>query len=314
MKSGFARTRSKKGLLLLALFCLCAVYPAGATDGIYNQFGLDLGYAGRISYMGGTTPHWAVFAYGAGTAGSLFNAIDVSAPPGSTPYQIDGNLALAGVYSTLTLSGQAAITGDRYEQTTSQEFRSGNAFLGGTRHSSASINTDLNGGVTSLKNVSNQAAALPPTAGSPSTLNLQSGANMFIDNNPFGGKYVMRLTDLVLGGGSTLTLNGASGSAFVINVSRNFSLSGASRIVLSGGLTPSDVLFNIRGNPSGAQLEITGNSLFNGTLLAYNSSGGGQRTLAVNGHQTMTNGELIVNRLVLSSGAKVKHPKKKSEE
>lgn len=107
--------------------------------------------------MNGTTPHWAVYAYGAGTASSPFDALDISAPSGSTPYQVDGNIALAGVYSTLTISGYASTNGDRYEQTTSTEPVSGNAVLGGTRYSSTTINGQLNGGVTSLKNVSVQA-------------------------------------------------------------------------------------------------------------------------------------------------------------
>ena len=303
----------KKSSLLLFLFALCSVFSAHATDGIYTQFGLDLGYAGRIGYMGGTTPHWAIFTYGAGTASSPFTALDISAPPGTLFPQIDGNIAMAGVYSNLTISGRGSINGDRYEQTTSTETVSGNAVLAGTRHSSASINSQLNGGITSLKNVSNSAALLSPTAGSPSTINMGGGTNTIFDNTAFGGKYVMRLTDLVLSGGSTLTLNGAAGTAFVLNISRNFNIGGASRILLSGGLTPSDVLFNVRGN-SGAQFEITGDSIFNGTLLAYNSGSGGQRTLSISGHNTMTNGELIANKVVVSSGAKVKHPKKKSEE
>ena len=103
------------------------------------------------------------------------------------------------------------------------------------------------------------------------------------------------------------------GTAFVLNVSNNFNITGASRILLTGGLTPSDVLFNVTGNPFGGKFQITGDSLFNGTLLAYNS-GGSQRALSANGLNTATNGELIANRVTVASGAHVKHPKKKSEE
>src|SRR5947208_16917181 len=49
-------------IVFASLFlCLFGALPAFATDGIYNQFGLDLGYAGRIGYMGGTTPEWAIY-------------------------------------------------------------------------------------------------------------------------------------------------------------------------------------------------------------------------------------------------------------
>jgi choice-of-anchor A domain-containing protein len=121
----------------------------------------------------------------------------------------------------------------------------------------------------------------------------------------------MNLSNFVMGGGSTLTLNGAAGSAFVLNITGKFDIGGASKIMLTGGLTPSDVLFNVRGNNS--TFQIGGDSIFNGTLLAYNSSGA-QRTLNISGHDTTVNGEVIVNRLVHQSGGHVKHPKKKSDE
>ena len=103
---------------------------------------------------------------------------------------------------------------------------------------------------------------------------------------------------------------GAAGSAFVINVSNNFSLDNGSKIVLTGGLTFSDVLFNVRG-PTGT-FSIGGGSLFNGTLLAYNSTSSVQRTLTVSGANTVVTGETIANKVVIS-GAKMKKPPKKSK-
>jgi hypothetical protein len=290
--------------------CGFGVLPAFATDGIYNKFSLDLGYAGRIGYLGGTTPHWAIYVYGAGTSSSRFDALDISAPPGAPPFTVDGNIALAGAYSSMTISGQTTISGDIYRRTTATFSRSGNA-SNPPQHFSPSIDSDLAGGITSLQNVSNQAALLAPTAGSPSSISLSGGHSLTFSNNPFAGKYVMSLSNFVMNGQSTLTLNGAAGSAFVLNITGKFSLSGASQILLTGGLTPSDVLFNIRGNNS--TFSISGDAVFNGTLLAYNSSGS-QRTLNISGHNTIVNGEVIVNRLCLQSGAHVKHPKKKSEE
>jgi hypothetical protein len=294
-------------IVFASLFlCLFGAVPGFATDGIYTKFGLDLGYAGRIGYMGGTTPHWAIYVYGAGTSGNRFNALDISGQSG-----VDGNVALAGVFSTMTMSGSALINGDVYRQTTATISRSGSAMITGSENSSNSINSDLNGGVNSLKTVSNMAAGLTATAGSPTSINLGGGHTAFYSNNPFAGKYVMNLSNFVMGGGSTLTLNGAAGSAFVLNISGQFNIGGASKIVLMGGLTPSDVLFNVRG--SNSTFTINGDSIFNGTLLAYNSSGA-QRTLTISGHNTVVNGEVIANKVVLSSGAHVKHPKKKSDE
>jgi hypothetical protein len=288
--------------------------PAFATDAIYTKFGLDLGYAGRIGYMGGTTPEWAIYVYGAGTASSRFNALDISSPPNATGLQVDGNIALAGVYSTLAVSGRTSINGDRYEQTTSTESIKSTGTITGSRFSSSMINSQLNSGVSgvaSLQNVSNTAAGLTATAGSSTSINLQSHQNLTISNNPFAGKYVMNLSNFLLGGGSTLTLNGAAGSAFVLNITGKFDIGGGSKVMLTGGLTVSDVLFNVRGNNS--TFSIGGDSVFNGTLLAYNSSGT-QRTLNITGHNTQINGELLANKISLQSGAHVKKPKEKSKE
>src|SRR5438045_5087532 len=109
-------------IVFASLFlCLFWALPAFATDGIYTKFGLDLGYAGRIGYMGGITPEWAIYVYGAGTASSRFNALDISSPPDATGLQVDGNIALPGVASPWTVSGHTSINGDRYEQPTSIE-------------------------------------------------------------------------------------------------------------------------------------------------------------------------------------------------
>jgi hypothetical protein len=294
------------------LLCLFGALPAFATDGIYTQFGLDLGYAGRIGYMGGTTPEWAIYVYGAGTASSRFNALDISSPPNATGLQVDGDIALAGVYSTLTVSGHTSISGgDRFEQTSSTESIHSTGIITGSRFSSPTINSQLNSGVMSLQHVSITAAGLTATAGSPTSINIGKNQSRIFDNTPFGGKYVMNLSSFVMGGGGTLTLNGAANSAFVLNISGAFNLGGQAKILLTGGLTVSDVLFNVTG--SNSTFTINGDALFNGTLLAYNSSGA-QRTLTITGHNTQINGELLANRILLQSGAHVKKPKEKSKD
>ena len=302
-------------IVFASLFlCLFGALPAFATDGIYTKFGLDLGYAGRIGYTG---PEWAIYVYGAGTPSSRFNALNISSPPDATGLQVDGNIALAGVYSTLTVSGHTSINGDRYEQTTSTESINSTGTITGSRFSSTTINSQLNSGVTSLKNVSMTAAGLTATAGSPTSLKIGKNQSRIFDNTPFGGKYVMNLSSFVMGGGTNggnggmLTLKGAAGSAFVINVSGAFSLGSSAKILLMGGLTVSDVLFNVTG--SNSTFSIGGDSVFNGTLLAYNSSGA-QRTLQISGHNTQINGELLANKINLQSGAHVKKPKEKSKE
>ena len=299
--------------LLLAALLFPAVVARGSSDpsdtdptvfgdGIFNQFHLDLGFAGK-------THRWSIFTYGGGTSSSPFTALDVSGSKNAVS-DVDDDVALAGSYSRLNVSNYGDVSGDRYEQTTSSETKSGNGFIGGSR---INANSSLSDGVNLLKIVSNTAFGLPVTSGSPSNINLSGGSMMFSNSgNPFNGKYVMKLNNFMLNNNSTLTLNGVAGSAFVINVSNNFSLANGSKIVLTGGLTPSDVLFNVRGG-SGT-FSIASGSLFQGTLLAYNSTSSTQRTLTVSGANTLARGELIANKVVVSNGAHVKKPKKMSRD
>src|SRR5438874_6476697 len=129
-------------IVFASLFlCLFGALPAFATDGIYTKFGLDLGYAGRIGYTG---PEWAIYVYGAGTPSSRFNALNISSPPDATGLQVDGDIALAGVYSTLTVSGHTSISGgDRFEQMTSTESINSTGTIAGSRFSSTTINSEL---------------------------------------------------------------------------------------------------------------------------------------------------------------------------
>jgi hypothetical protein len=202
--------------------------------------------------------------------------------------------------------------------------------------------TLLNSGITSLKNVSIQAAGLTATSGVPTTINTRTadgssttvnwvfnlgltGTNITTGSNRVYyvpstslGKLTMRLTDFVLTQGSTVTFNGTAGMAAVINVSNNFNLGKASEVRLTGGLNISDVLFNVTGNNSGTSgalaFEIGGDSKFTGTLLAYNSAAKGtQRSFTLSGQNSVLTGQVIANQVNISGGAKVKRPPKVSQ-
>jgi hypothetical protein len=287
----------QRALLTLALLSSVEFCAVRADDGFYNKFHLDLADAGR-------TDHWTIFTYGSGTSSSPFTALDVSSPTAVSGFQVDGDIALAGAYSRLSVSGFGSVSGNRWERKTSTESATGNGVIGG--HLNKFDDPAATKAITALQNVSNNAAALTATSGSPTNIT----SSLSRDNTPFGGKYVMNLGNFTLNN-ATLTLNGAAGSAFVINVSNNFSLDNGSKIVLTGGLTFSDVLFNVRG-PTGT-FSIGGGSLFNGTLLAYNSTSSVQRTLTVSGANTVVTGETIANKVVVSNGAKMKKPPKKSK-
>jgi hypothetical protein len=318
------KTLNWLGILALALTIPVA---ANAEDGIYTKFGLDLGYAGRTST-------WAIYTYGSGTASSHFTALTISSPNGSSqPDQVSGNVALAGDYSDLLLSGYGSLTGDVYKKTTGRVTSLDHSVRIGQIYddsNAAGTSTRLNGGITSLKNVSIQAAGLTATSGMPTTINtngsqtnwvfnlgltgtnITTGANrVYYVPSTSLGKLTMRLTDFVLTTSSTVTFNGTSGMAAVINVSNNFNLSKVSEVRLTGGLDISDVLFNVTGDNSKTSgplpFSISGGSKFTGTLLAYNSGKGAQRSFEISGSSILT-GEVLANQVLVSGSAKVKRP------
>src|SRR5262249_28171365 len=101
-----------------------------------------------------------------------------------------------------------------------------------------------------------------------------------------------------------LTISGPAGSTFIINDSGPFTMSGSSRIILAGGLTPADVLLNVTGAGSGAlNVTMSGTTQLNGILLAKD------RNIMVSG--STINGELIgggtegATNIQISSGATV---------
>lgn len=291
-------------LVLGSAFLFVSALTAFATDDIYTQFGLDLGWAGR-------THRWAIYTYGGGAAGSPFTSLDVSANA-TLVDQVRGDVALAGAYANLSVSGYGSITGDRYEQATDTETIRDRAVLTGTRYRDTTTGTNLNGGVTSLRNVSAKAAALKATDSRTSIV--LSATNLTLNST---GKYVMNLTNVVLSKGASLTLNGTAGSAFVINVSNNFNLTGASKILLAGSITPSDVLFNVTGNNAGTSgalpFSVTGGSHFSGTLLAYNATvKGTQRDFTISDSADF-DGQLIANSAKISGQARVRKRPKGSE-
>jgi choice-of-anchor A domain-containing protein len=113
------------------------------------------------------------------------------------------------------------------------------------------------------------------------------------------GQYVFDLSGINLRGGRKLTLSAPAGSTFVLNVG-SLLLGGAfnlrsAQIILTGGLTAHDVLWNVLGSGS---VNIA-SSTVNGIVLALN------RSVNVIGGQV--NGELVGSSINLS-GCKVGNP------
>lgn len=86
-----------------------------------------------------------------------------------------------------------------------------------------------------------------------------------------GGLNVVSVPSIVSGTKSTLTLTGAASDLFVINVGNStnpgsLQIGNGASVVLSGGITPDRVIFNLIGGGTTAQLGT--HTVFNGTILA----------------------------------------------
>jgi len=128
-------------------------------------------------------------------------------------------------------------------------------------------NQNLSQANTDALNASSTFAALAPTTSVPG-----GQVNGTTTINGVAGVNVVDISSLNLGNGQTLTLNGPAGSQFVIDDSGNFVLN-SGRINLTGGLTVTDVVFDITasGNAISSSGGLNNESILNGILLAPNS-------------------------------------------
>jgi hypothetical protein len=236
---------------------------------------------------------WGAFSLGGGI--SETDTIDQFV--GQT--DIFGDVGVAGD-GNITMSGDATIHGDLYYMTGGTLTLKGNANITGVRHHDAASDLILNNGVTEATNTSNHAFALPvtPTYAGTTNIQLSGNQNMTLMGAP-GQTVVLKLQNFTITSG-TLTLQGSSSTNFVLNVTNQFSLSNHAQIILSGGVTWDNVLFNVVGT-AGGNVTLAGGSILNGVLMANN------RTVDLSG-ASVVNGEVIANKIKMSGSAKIIHP------
>lgn len=257
----------------LGVVALLSCFGAFDAKGDLFSSGVDLGAAGQ----------WAAFSLGVrGVHTDLMGKTDVL-----------GDVGVAGKRK-LSLFDHTTIHGDLYYHSSRDLLMEGHAAVAGNMHNDGSSDTLLDQAVTDANNASDQAFALPVSPQYASLTTIDS--SMTISGS---GTVVLKLTDFVLKGNDTLTLEGTAGTAFVINVSRQFSLSGNAQIVLSGGVQWDDVLFNVRGK--GSAVSLNGKVSLQGILLANH------RTVNLHGHSTVM-GEVIANQIKLNDNSQIIHP------
>ena len=114
-----------------------------------------------------------------------------------------------------------------------------------------------------------------------------------------GETVTLDLSNFILRGHDTFTLQGSSITNFIINVSGRFSLSNKAAIVLSGEVQWNNVSFNVIGQ--GSAVSISNRAILRGTLTAA------QRTVRIN-NQAVVYGTVVAGNLRLSGAAHIVLP------
>jgi choice-of-anchor A domain-containing protein len=280
----------------LALGLMLCTAAASATT--VNPF-TDLGSAGPANYailaMGGDSCSRG----SCGTASTNVNIQNYS--------QIDGNIGVAP-NGNLTVSAHSAVYGTAYVDTAGTVSPSGNPsaqIVGGYVQNSAT-NTLLNNAVQAALKASSDAASMTATlinyqAGSTVTngvaingLSVNSAGSVTVTGG--AGINVVNLTNLVLSSSTDeVTLVAPSNGYFVINISGDFSLSNSADIMVSGGLSKYNVLYNVTGTGNAVNFVDSTNSLqtvLQGIVLAPT------RDITMTGSQV--DGEIISGNMNIS--------------
>lgn len=298
--------RSIRVLVLGAMALLGAV--AARAENFFDDTisGINLGNAsGGANLSGNGHRQWAIFAL---TGGATVTDTSLDGI-----YDVLGNVGIAGA-GGLSLS-LGKIQGSVFRDTGS--YANSGGVVTGTN--TAGNGAYLNTGVSNANGASSVAQGL---LASTSGLTLGGGVSGSVYgsnytaalslNNTAGsitatssGTKVLNLTDLILSGtGAILSLNGngvAGAVNYVINVNRYLTLGTAAQIQLGGGLTPQNVLFNVKSNATPYDVTLSGGSVLNGILLAPT------RTVKLSG-ASVVNGEVIAKAVSLSGRSKVINP------
>ena len=267
---------SAKAALVLAV---AGPFFLGALNATADQFGTTVATDWQ---------NWAAFSQGGGVTDT------VTDQSGGT--YVKGNIGVWGS-GNVSLSGNAILDGDLYYRTSGTLKLSGKAKITGMRHHDAAGDTILQQSSNEAYMESDQLWAQPAQNPSP-TYNfttINTSQNMTITGT---GHVVLKLTDFVLTGNATLTLQGTAATTFVFNITKQFSLSDSAKVVLSGGITASNVVYNVRN--TGSDATVGGTASLQGILLAN------YRNVALSS-SSITRGEVVGNKVTISGQAQLIH-------
>ena len=298
-------TRVGRALLLatLAILTTGAVKAQSGTNFFNNTIsGINLGNA-----SGGSTgghKNWAIFALSGGVTITDPISTQLSDP---LSYDVLGNVAIAGA-GNLSMTA-SWIKGGIWVQTNTQIVPPSGGpapFYVGTKTVDP---TYLTTGVSQAIAASNAATALANNTGGLVYTGGISGVSTSISLSAAASitgvaatTYVMNLTDMILSGSAAvLTLGGTDTTNYVFNVSRFLTLSNQAKIILTGGLTEANVLYNVKSNAPQYDVALSGGSELHGIILAKD------RSVKLTGGSKVF-GEVIAKGVSLSGVSKVINP------
>ena len=222
-----------------------------------------------------------------------FNGANVTINMSSGPLMINGNVGVGNNsvlnFSSGTITGNVDLAG-----TATLNLSGGTTFIDGSINKPvdfSAINAAVNSEVSFL-------SGLTPTQTfstgiqNPTTIMGNGGQNVIL----VGGNNGIHLS------GGALTLVGSSSDTFVFQIpSGNFQFSGNTKIVLTGGVTPNHVFWDIQG--SGGQVQTSGNSYTDGIFLVPNEpiqiNGGIHNSEFISGDQLSFQSNPVVNQITV---------------
>jgi hypothetical protein len=147
-----------------------------------------------------------------------------------------------------------------------------------TTGANAEVTTVLPHAVSDAASLSSTPAALAATQTVPAIVLGTRGSTTI---SSYGGLNVVNVPSIGTGTNATITVNGSSTDTFVFNVGSStdpgsLQLGNGASVLLSGGITPDRIIFNLIG--SGTTAQLGNHTIFNGTILAsqgqFNSGDG----------------------------------------
>jgi putative adhesin len=252
-----------------------AIFNAGAATDVLPGGAINVGSADYFTVLA------------KGDAGFTDNTI-------TGPSFVTGNYGVGG-QGTLSITGSSMITGNLVMHGGGHPNLSGSAKITG---SVTNNDAQLNQALADAQMLSDAAAmeAVTPAYASLTNVNITNPSQNITITGSANQKVVLSLQNFNISNG-TFTLQGTATTSFIVNITKKFSLSGNSQIVLSG-VPPQNVLFNVIGK--GDQVAFSGKSGMSGILLALN-----RKVDLSSGHVT---GKVIADQVVITSGGSVVTP------